>query len=643
MWRNRGLALKLVLLILTSITIIFAAVFSYNYFFSRRIITANIEKNAGTLAMAIVNRIDTVLQTVEKVTESLAHYLETIPNDEAGLKALIRSSVQNNPDIYGSCVAYEPFGFSREKEHFGPYVFRSEGELAFTYIPYDYFTWDWYRIPKELGKPVWAEPYFDEGAGNIIMATYSAPFFSAEGGKGDFKGVVTADISLSWLRDLVSSIRVGQTGYGFLISKSGTFITHPDSKLVMSETIFSLAEARGDEAMRELGRNMVQGRSGYAPFQSIMTGKDCWLVYAPLFSNGWSLGVLFPREELLADITRLNHTVLILSLVGFVLILAVIVWIAHTIARPLRALSKTAEEIATGNLDIEIPPARTRDEVGRLSDSFDHMRDSLKDYIRELTETTAIKERIQSELNIASDIQMGLLPKTFPAFPDRREFDIYAFLEPAKEVGGDLYDFFFIDDERFCFSVGDVSGKGVPAALFMVITRTLIKTKAVPGVAPGEVLARVNRDLCRENPSLMFVTLFFGILNVRTGELEYCSGGHNLPYLMSAGGGIVEVEKTEGMALGIVEDTVFESRKLALQKGDTIFIYTDGITEATNHENEGFTEARLKHALHQLQEQPIQDVVAGVMGETKAFVEGAAQSDDITMMILRFFGGDGHG
>jgi sigma-B regulation protein RsbU (phosphoserine phosphatase) len=388
---------------------------------------------------------------------------------------------------------------------------------------------------------------------------------------------------------------------------------------------------------------MVQGLSGYAPFKSIVTGKEGWLVYAPLLSNGWSLGVMFPKEELLSDITRLNHTVFILGLVGFVLILAVVVWIARTIARPLTSLSQTAAQIATGNLDIEIPPARTRDEVGRLSDSFDHMRVSLKAYIQELTETTATKERIESELNIASDIQMGLLPKTFPAFPERREFDIYAVLEAAKEVGGDLYDFFFIDGERFCFAVGDVSGKGVPAALFMVITRTLIKTKAARGLSPGDVLKRVNRDLCRENPSLMFVTLFLGILNVKTGELEYCSGGHNLPYLISASGGVEEVQKTEGMALGIVEDTVFESKKLTLDKGDAIFLYTDGVTEATNSANEAFTEARLKQALRQLHGQPIQEVVAGIMGETKTFVAGAEQSDDITMMILRFFEGEGHG
>jgi len=338
------------------------------------------------------------------------------------------------------------------------------------------------------------------------------------------------------------------------------------------------------------------------------------------------------------DLIRLNHTVLILGLIGFFFVLVVIVWIARSITSPLRILSRATGEIATGNLDVELPPIRSRDEVGKLAGSFDSMRTSLKDYIRKLTETTAAKERIESELKIARDIQMGILPKTFPPFPDRAEFDIYATIEPAREVGGDLYDFFFLDEDHLCFTVGDVSGKGVPASLFMAITNTLIKTKAIKGLTPAEVLNRVNDDLSIDNPSVMFVTLFLGILNVRTGEVHYSNGGHNPPFLINLEGVVSPLETTNGMALGVVEGFSYESKKMGLKRGETIFLYTDGVTEAMNRIEEMFSEARLRGELAQMKEKPVEEMISGIMEKIRGFSQGVPQTDDITMMAIRFHG-----
>ncbi|MCD6297838.1 MAG: PP2C family protein-serine/threonine phosphatase, partial [Deltaproteobacteria bacterium] len=276
--------------------------------------------------------------------------------------------------------------------------------------------------------------------------------------------------------------------------------------------------------------------------------------------------------------------------------------------------------------------------VGKLTHSFGDMKSSLKQYIEELTETTAAKERIESELKIAHDIQMGMLPKIFPPFPNRKEFDIYATIVPARDVGGDLYDFFFLDEDHLCFSVGDVSGKGVPASLFMAITQTLVKTKATKGLISATVLSRVNEDLSLDNPSLMFVTLFLGILNIRTGELEYCNGGHNPPYIIRANGELEPVETTNGMALGVVKDFHYKSKKVVLQKGDTIFLYSDGVTEAMNDKDELFTEERLEKGLKVLKDMPIQELINGIMDKLRAFSKGAPQSDDITMMRLKFYG-----
>jgi len=639
--KNRGLAFKLILLILSSVTLIFLLIFSYNYLYSRKIIVKNIENNARNLAGATVNRIDVILSSVEKVPENLACFLENFQCSGEELNRLLRSIVENNEKIYGSTIAFEPWAYDAKGKRYAPYYYKKNGELKYANLAeesYEYSYWDWYQIPKELNRPVWSEPYFDKGGGNIIMSTYSVPFYRMFEGKKRFAGIITADISLSRLQEIVAAIKIEETGYGFLISKKGTFVTHPGKKLIMNETIFSVAEARGDKGLEEIGREMIQGESGFVLSKSIHTGKMCWMVYEPLASSGWSFGALFPQDELMADITRLNRIVLFAGIIGFLFLFTVIVLISRSITGPLRELSSATEDIATGNLDISIPEIKTKDEVGKLAESFDYMKKSLKQYIADLTETTAIKERIESELQIAHDIQMGFLPKIFPPFPEVPEFDLYAILDPAREVGGDLYDFFFLDDDHLCFNVGDVAGKGVPASLFMVITKTLTKTKAAKGMTPDMILNQVNQDISTDNPLLLFVTLFLGILNINDGTLEYSNGGHNPPYIIRATGDIEKVETTSGLALGVIEDFSFQSKRVVLNKGDSIFIYSDGVTEAMNSKLELFSEKRLERELNNLRGRSVKETITGIMEKIREFSQDEPQADDITMMIIKYNG-----
>jgi sigma-B regulation protein RsbU (phosphoserine phosphatase) len=635
---SRGLALKLTLLVLASVGLIFSAVFIYNYEISRRIITRNLEQNARNLALATVNRIDTVLRGVEKVPQNIAVFMESLDPDDRTIRKMLHSVVKDNWEISGATIAFEPWARGPGKEKFALCAYKKGNKIDFTRFAYDYRYRDWYQIPRELGRPVWSEPYYGAVDFNALMSPYSVPFYRQDKGVRKLAGIVAADISLAWLQQTASAIKIAQTGYAFLITKNGTFLTHPAHELIMNETIFSVAAARGEPRVRELGRRMIRGGSGYIPFKSIHTGKDCWLVYEPLPSNGWSLGVLFPRQELMADVGRLNRTVIMLGLGGFLVILVVIILIAGSITRPLRALSQTAEQIADGNLDAELPPIKTRDEVGRLSDSFHHMQVALKKYIKDLSETIASKERIESELKIAHDIQMGILPKVFPPFPDRSEFDIRAVLKPAREVGGDFYDFFFMDRDHLCIAIGDVSDKGVPAALFMSMTKTMIQAKSSRGMTSREIVAALQEELVSNNPSMMFVTLFLAILDTRTGLLEYCNAGHNPPYVMRASGAVIRLDLTGGVALGVVDDFVYESRKIRLSDGDAVLLYTDGVTEAMNEGGALYSEARLEKLLARLGPGAGEGLLEEIMAALGEFSSGAAQSDDITMVHLSYFG-----
>ncbi|HET9129489.1 MAG TPA: SpoIIE family protein phosphatase, partial [Terriglobia bacterium] len=316
------------------------------------------------------------------------------------------------------------------------------------------------------------------------------------------------------------------------------------------------------------------------------------------------------------------------------------------ISQPLQQLTDHAGELATqdfsepetGPSDIAHLPKKSRDEVGKLAESFITMESALRQSVRDLKETTAAKERIESELKIARDIQMSMVPKTFPPFPNRPEFDLYATLVPAREVGGDFYDFFFIDDYHLCFVIGDVSGKGVPAALFMAVTRTLFRTTAGNVSDPDKILSLVNLEICRNNDTCMFVTVFCAVLDIRTGEVEYSNGGHNLPYLMSHSE-TAALKNTGGMALGFTEDVTYGLARIVLGAGDGIYLYTDGVTEAMDAAGNQFSETRLEEFLKQANGSSATQLIHDTVDQVKRHAAGVPQSDDITIVTLKYLFG----
>ena len=255
-----------------------------------------------------------------------------------------------------------------------------------------------------------------------------------------------------------------------------------------------------------------------------------------------------------------------------------------------------------------------------------------------LTEAFLEKQRIEESLKLAADIQMGMLPSTFPAFPDRKDFDLFASIVPAKEVGGDFYDFFLIDKKHLCFVIGDVSGKGIPAALFMALTKTQIKASSSRRRTPGDVLFRANNDLCHENESSMFCTLFYGIMNTETGEVTYANAGHNPPYLISENGEPKQIETTGGIALGVMDEMPFESATFMVPKSGSIFLYTDGVNEAMNEADEEYSYEKLEDYLKENSNGSITDMVNGNLDSVKKFAGSAPQSDDITVLAIRYFG-----
>jgi sigma-B regulation protein RsbU (phosphoserine phosphatase) len=638
---TRGLAFKLAVCILTSATVIFTAAFAYYYRSSKDMILAGVRDNAQNLLRRAVNRLEVPLSAIERVPQFMALKLGQEPPTAADLDRDLADLLTANPDVYGAAAAFEPLVF-HGLPRYSPYFCRKNGEIAQVGLGYEeyYELQNWYLVPKVLQKPVWSEPYFDESGGDIVMTTYSVPVMGQTPNGPAFLGVVTADVALDWLRAQVGRISLYNSGYAFLLSRSGVLLSHPDNRLVMRESIFSRAEQFGSPELRALGRRMIAGEEGFARLPDCILGKPAWVAFAPMRLTGWSMGVIVPEDELFAPLRKLGREVAILGGAGFTALLLVIAAIAAHITRPLSRLAATAAEIAHGNLDAPVPLAAGRDEVGALSRSFEQMRLALRDYIADLTATTKAKERLESELKIARNIQMSFLPKKFPPFPEITSFALHADLLPAREVGGDLYDFFLLGPGRLLFLVGDVSGKGVPAALFMAVTKTLIKGNAEQESDPAEILAKVNRELCVDNESMLFVTMFLAILDCDTGELTFSNAGHNPPARIAPDGTVSWLALPRGLFLGVMEDAVYRTATVTLAPGEKLVAFTDGVTEAQNPAQELFGTDRLMDVLSKAASMPPEILDAAVMQAATEYAEDAEQADDITVLTLLYRGSD---
>lgn len=644
MFNKWSITWRLSILLLVGVGSVLIGLTGYSYFSVKRMLEEELMDKARHIAMTVTTRIETSARPVEGVAQGLAGVLETVPISEEQSYRVLEQLINRNADVFGAAIALEP-AEGGNKHNAVPYVYRTDGGLQKTDLgqgAYHYEINDWYVLPKEMKQPVWSEPYFDEGGGNILMATYAVPVLNSPGEQG-VRGVVTGDMSLASLSELLAALELGRSNYAFIISGQGRFIAHPTDAFIMRESIFSVAEERKDSMLRDLGQKMIRGQSGYAIYTSEVSGKAGWVVYMPISSTGWSLGIFFSRDELMARVFELNRIQWYLGIAGFLLLCTVVMGISRSITKPIRQLEKATRKLASGDLNAPIPSIPGNDEVARLSESFTIMISELKVYMEILKETAATKERIESELRIAHSIQMGLVPKTFPAFPDRKELQLFALLDPAREVGGDFYDFFFLDEanETLCMVIGDVSDKGIGAALFMAVTRTLLRSMARENQEPTVILSRLNDELSRDNESCMFVTLFCAAVHLPSGQCTYACAGHCPPVVIKPDGNLLRLTEAKGPVAGGMEGMLYTKGSHHFMPGDVLFLYTDGVTEAANREKELFGEERMNRELALLRTCATEELLRSLRDRLRDFADDAEQSDDITMLVFRYNGNKG--
>jgi len=500
-------------------------------------------------------------------------------------------------------------------------------------VSYDYHNQDWYKTPKERDSAMWSEPYFDEGAGNILMTTYSVPFYKEVNNEKIFNGIVTADISLQWLEEITNSISIFETGFAFLISSKGTIISHPNNKNIMKSYHEYISNNPTIANKKRILSDMLSGKEGVEDYESIHLNKSAFLVYTSLPSNDWTLALIFPKDELFSNIDKLYNYLIVGVFIGILFLTIIIIVLSQKMTKPLHKLSEITTEIAKGNFQAVLPITSSNDEVGKLTNSMGFMLTELNQYIKDLKSTTAEKEKYESELRIAHDIQMGMIPKVFPVI---EEMDIFAKLKPAREVGGDLYDFLFLDDENLCLAIGDVSGKGVPASLLMAVTRTLLHSHAKAGLSSSEIVNLINKSLNENKENRLFVTYFLVVFNIRTGKVDFTNAGHNPPLLIKHNNEIIFIESPQSYPLGISTLSPYVANELQMEKGDKLFFYTDGITEAQNIKDEMYGEEKLKTELENCVDFNSKELCEFVFNSVETFMGEAEPYDDVTVVCLNY-------
>ena len=569
-------------------------------------------------------------------------------DDPDKLQAHLERMVKLNMYMSSCRLIFEPDFFPQKGHHLEIYAWRDStgtirGKQMNEHHP-DYLTHPWYKAAFERQEGDWTPPYFDRAASQQLTTTYLTHIHDHQGRK---VGMLGADVSLEWLRlrhqriDAENHERFEKNfkdqSYSFIIDSDGTYLIHPDRERVLKKKFQDVAALTPDTADDEMAQDMMAGKSGSR--RMLKDGVDSWVFYSFVKYADWTVVIVVPEA-----IIHHNGNTLVLLLLGILATGLLIIYVLshkliQQILKQVKRFVTAVGEMAQGNFNVELPEMRSR-EMDTLRTAFMDLENSLARYVEELKTTTASNVALEQELKIASDIQQQMLPKVYPPFPERTDIDIFGEVVTAKKVGGDLFDFFIRDDKLY-FSIGDVAGKGVPAALVMAVTRSMFRSASLLNTSPKLIVESINRSVCQSNDSFMFVTLFMGVLDLKTGHLLYTNAGHEPPVLVG-GAHTRFLNVRNNIPLGLRSDWEYTEQKSLIDKGTTLFLYTDGYTEAETTEHEQFGRERMCNEALRLSAEHLdsREFVRQIRQAERSFVHGIPQSDDISLLAIKYLGSD---
>lgn len=491
---------------------------------------------------------------------------------------------------------------------------------------------EWFNEAVNTGKIHWTEPYasIDPERNVILSTTVSVPFKFK--GSTSWDGVIGASGNLSSMQDYLKSLYFESGGRFLLTSAKGLYLIHPDSNIELKKTITELAEEMNSQQLKYTAQQVKEGKSGFIviPKSSVYKGEAVF-VYMPIPKTNWSSYLVYSSDDFYRPVKQFQLIMLSVTALGVLLLILLVNRICRLAANPIAALARAADKYGRGDFSAELPAVTSNDETGILTQAFYNMKVNLLELLKFQKENAKQEQKRASELDIASKIQASVLPVDFPK---TSYFNIYAYMLPAKEVGGDFYDFFFINETHFAFLIADVSGKGIPAALFMMNAKSLLKSNLLSGYTLSEAAEKTNNDLCKTNNASMFLTAFIAVLNTETGEIEYVNAGHNPP-LIRADNNYEYLRPPGNFVIAAAENFKYKSSSIHLKPNESIFLYTDGVVEAQNTKEEFFGAEKLINELNSLALEP-KETILKIKKCVDDFSIGASQFDDITMLCVKY-------
>jgi len=593
-------------------------------------------RDSGTkLSASFASRFDGALREAAAVAETTARTLAILSlPDKEQLFQQLHGNIVGSPFIYGACLAFEPGTYPAPPRLFAPYVCR-DGEsfkrLIIDETVYDWLTdsqYTWYREPKQRRAGVWSDPYFDEGAGNTLMTTYSAPIIRDD----SFVGVATVDIDLTKLRETVGTEIVGDIDY-VILTAAGHFVYSADTAQIMRDTIHQIAERSASRDLASAITRILSNRAGSVTISGWDSPRREWLFYAPIRSAGWTFVARVPEERVLAGVRSRTAIGAIGLGATLALILVCIAVVAGRISRPLRRLSSKVTEIADGNLHVRAEESRSQDEVAQLARNFNLMTERLQSHIKRLAEEEAARGRIERDLAIARDIQQSLLPNVVPTLPG---FDLAAWSLPADETGGDYYDWQVLPNGNVAISLADVTGHGVGPALVTAVCRAYARASFPSETDIGVALDRINDLLVEDLSNGRFVTFVVALLEVASRRVQLLSAGHGPLFLYRAAERRVHEFNADQIPFGIAAQAGYgPASSFVLEPGDLLVLMTDGFFEWANAAGEMYGTERLAEQIRAASGQSSADLIQTLYRSVKEFAGGTKQQDDVTAVILK--------
>lgn len=630
---DRSIAYRLSVIVSLAVIVIFLVFIIVSFFFNRQIFRENIENKVSRISLEIDAQISINTLVARKVAENVAdQIIYYAQNGDA--ENLLSLSVDGYPFINAIHIHLDPV-VSLSNNYFT--LHRDDKGLIFRESDQKINSFENDRqLPDSLfavRQSGWTEPYRCKKDSNIIISYYCPVKIRGENNTEKTAGIVVCELSLTGLNRTLGRFKIGKSGYAFIINRDGKYIAHPTKADFIGENVFTLSPRIIDQQKVNISSILEQDEAGSTlVYPKTLDYKKSRAYYSPTNENKWFLVVIMPNEELFRGLYLFTFRLLFFALLGIVAIYFLVSYISNKLISPLSAVTKQLTKLSRQGRADEI---KTLDEIKQVSDSLNYLRSWFENYEARQSKEEKASYRRRQDLIQASEIQQSLIKTNFPAFPDRKDIDLYALFKPAGVVSGDLFDYFFIDDENLVFTVGDVSGKGIPAAIFMSIAQTVIKNHALDKEAK-RIVKKANQDLCTSNLHQFFLTLFLGVLNTKTGKMNYCNAAHTPALILKPDGKIKELKETHGLPLGLYTNKQYNESNVMLEKGDKIILYTDGITELQNPEKRHYGIKRFKEFLSGLPDEDPGTIVQEIEKSLEIYSGHSMQNDDICLLIVEY-------